>query len=45
MTNSNDFFRLDQQAWFQEFVDHELSEIFQDTDPQVEKFEFDDLPF
>ena len=45
MTFDNDFFRLDQQAWFQEFVDHELSKIPEDTNPQVEKFEFDDLPF
>ena len=40
-----DFFRLDQAEWFQEFVDTEVSEILQDTDHQIEFFEFDDVPF
>jgi hypothetical protein len=44
MTTDNDFFRLDQQQWFEDFVDTELSEMLSDTqDPQ--KFEFDDIPF
>ena len=44
MTTDNDFFRYDQEAWYQEFVDAEVREILGDTqDP--EKFEFDDLPF
>jgi hypothetical protein len=45
MTADNDFFRLDQCEWFQEFVDHELSKIPQDTNPHPQKFEFDDVPF
>ena len=44
MTTDNDFFRLDQQQWFEDFVDCELSEMFDDTqDPQ--KFTFDDVPY
>lgn len=45
MTTERDFFRLDQQEWFQEFVDAELSEMLADTNPHPEKFEFDDIPF
>lgn len=45
MTTDNDFFRLDQQQWYAEFVDAELSEMFCDTNPHPQKFEFDDVPF
>jgi hypothetical protein len=41
----NDFFRLDQEAWYTEFVDHEVSEILTDTNAHGEIFEFDDVPF
>ncbi len=40
-----DFFRMDQEAWYTEFVDAEVSEILQDTCPHREIFEFDDIPF
>jgi hypothetical protein len=40
-----EFFQIDQEQWFQDFVDAEVSEIQTDTDPQVEFFEFDDVPF
>jgi hypothetical protein len=45
MTPERDFFQQDQQQWFEEFVDTELSEMFQDTNPHPQKFEFDDIPF
>lgn len=41
----NEFFRLDQEQWYQEFVDHEVSEILTDTNTHREFFEFDDVPF
>jgi hypothetical protein len=44
MTDS-EFFKLDQQQWYQEWVDTEVSEICADTNPQIEFFEFDDVPF
>ena len=44
MTDS-EFFQLDQEQWYQDFVDAEVSEICQDTNPQIEFFEFDDVPF
>ena len=40
-----DFFRLDQEQWYTEFVDHEISEIRSDTYTHREFFEFDDVPF
>ena len=40
-----DFFRLDQEHWFQDFVDTEVSEILSDTNTHGEFFEFDDVPF
>ena len=44
MTTDNDFFRLDQQQWFEDFVDSELSEMLCDTqDPQ--KFTLEDVPY
>lgn len=42
---TQDFFRLEQEQWYQDFVDHEVNAILQDTDPQIEFFEFDDVPF
>jgi hypothetical protein len=45
MTSDTDFFRLDQEAWFQEFVEHELSTKVCDTDPQPEKFTLEDIHF
>ncbi len=44
MTDS-EFFRADQEQWFTDFVDQEVSEIRQDTNTHDEFFEFDDLPF
>ena len=41
----NEFFRLDQLQWYAEYVDTEVSEIRQYTNPHTEKFEFDDVPF
>jgi hypothetical protein len=45
MTPEHDFFQQDQQQWFEEFVDAELSEMLTDTNPHPQKFEFDDIPF
>jgi hypothetical protein len=45
MTPDNDFFRLDQQQWYQEFVESELSTKVQYTNPHPQKFTFDDVPF
>jgi hypothetical protein len=39
------FFQLNQQQWFEDFVDQEVSEIRRDTNAQIEIFEFDDIPF
>jgi len=44
MTDS-DFFRLDQDQWFSEFVESQLPENFSDINTHREKFEFDDIPF
>ena len=41
----NDFFRMDQETWYTEFVDTEVSEILSDTIAHREIFEFDDVPF
>jgi len=43
--SDNEFFRLDQLQWYTEYVDTEVSEICQHTNPHSEKFEFDDVPF
>jgi hypothetical protein len=40
-----DFFRADQEAWYQEFVDAELSTKVVNTNPQPEKFTLEDIPF
>ena len=39
------FFQQDQQQWYQEFVDQEVSEVCEYTYPHRDFFEFDDLPF
>lgn len=39
----NEFFKLDQEQWYCEFVDTEVSQIVSDTYPHPEKFE--DVPF
>ena len=41
----NEFFRLDQEQWYQEFVDAEVSEIRESTNTHGEFFTFDDVPF
>lgn len=43
MTDS-EFFKLDQELWFTEYVDAEVYEINQDTHTQIENF-FLDVPF
>lgn len=45
MTTERDFFRADQAQWYQEFVERELSQKVQDTNPQPEKFTLEDIPF
>ena len=40
-----EFYRLDQEQWFQEFVEQELSTKVDDTHTHREFFEFDDVPF
>ena len=41
----SEFFRLDQETWYTEYVDAEVREIREDTYPHREFFEFDDVPF
>ena len=43
MTDS-DFFQLNQEQWFQEFVSTELSKNLQAIHAHRENFEFDDVP-
>jgi hypothetical protein len=45
LMSDNEFFRLDQLQWYTEYVDTEVSEIREHTNPHSEKFEFDDVPF
>ena len=40
----NEFFKLDQELWFTEYVESELSKKVSDTDIQIENF-FLDVPF
>ena len=40
----NEFFKLNQEQWFQEYVQSELSKKLNDTKAYIEKFEFDDVP-
>lgn len=42
---TTEFFRLDQEQWFQDFVDQEVREIREYTNPQVEFFDLEDVPF
>ena len=43
--SDREFYRFDQEQWFEEFVDAEVSEIIGDTNAHIEFFEFDDVPF
>ena len=43
--SDTDFFSLNQEQWFTEFVEAEVSEILQDTNAHDNFFEFDDVPF
>jgi hypothetical protein len=45
MTTERDFFRMDQEAWYCEFVEQELSTNLEATHTHREFFEFDDVPF
>jgi hypothetical protein len=40
----NEFFKLDQELWFTEYVEQELSKKVSDTHTQIENF-FLDVPF
>jgi hypothetical protein len=40
----NDFFKLDQELWFTEYMESELSKNIGDTNIQIENF-FLDVPF
>jgi hypothetical protein len=42
--SDSEFFRLDQEQWYSDFVDAEVSEIVEDTYPHDEIF-FLDVPF
>lgn len=42
---TRDFFEDFHSEQYSEFVEHELREMFCDTTPQDQKFEFDDVPF
>ena len=44
MTDS-EFFSLDQEQWFAEFVESELSKNLANTNQHIEFFEFDDVPY
>jgi hypothetical protein len=44
MTDS-EFFAQIQDDWFHEFAGAERNEIFVCTNPQIENFEFDDVPY
>lgn len=40
-----EFFKADQEQWYEAWVDTEVSEIVSDTNTHREIFEFDDVPF
>jgi hypothetical protein len=40
----NEFFKLDQELWYSEYVEQELSKKVSDTNTQIENF-FLDVPF
>jgi hypothetical protein len=41
----NQFFKLDQYQWFEDFVDTEVCEILQDINTNPEIFKFEDVKF
>jgi len=43
--SDTEFFKFDQEAWFKEYMDTELSKKVGNTNTQIEIFEFDDVPF
>ena len=43
--SDTDFFSLNQEQWFTEFVEAELSQKVADTNAHREFFEFDDVPY
>lgn len=45
MMTDREFYRADQEQWFTEFVEQELSQNVQATHTHREFFEFDDVPF
>ena len=40
-----EFFKFDQEQWYMEWVDAEVSEIRESTNTHDKFFEFDDVPF
>lgn len=40
-----EFYRLDQEQWFTEFVEWEVRENLPDTHAHNKIFEFDDVPY
>ena len=40
-----EFFKYDQEQWYTDWVDAEVTEIREDTDRHIEFFDFDDIPF
>lgn len=45
MMTDSEFYRLDQEQWFTEFVECEVRENFADTHAHNRIFEFDDVPY
>lgn len=43
--SDSEFFRLDQEQWYAEFVEHELPANPTSTNAHNEIFEFEDIPF
>jgi hypothetical protein len=43
--SDTEFFKFDQDQWFKEYMETQLSKNRTDTNPHTEKFEFDDIPF
>ena len=42
---NNEFFRFDQEQWYSEFVDAEVSEIMASNIVHDENFDLEDVPF
>ena len=40
-----EFFKLDQEQWYEDFVDQEVYEINQDTSHHNKIFDIEDVPF